>query len=311
MIGSRATILLLTVGWVGAMHGPRVPYGPGSPPAVVVSDPRPAVESRTDLQLLQYVADSTAFHVASVLIAGDTEAILIDTQFLAEDARRVADQIAATGKRLKAIFITHPDHDHYTGAAVILDRFPGTPVYMTAAGLEHFNETGQRDFQRWKAQAGDLLADSLVTPVVLPSTTLAVDNAMVEIIPDLQGDVMTPSNSVVWIPSSRTLIAGDLVFNGVHAWLAASSEDTRRDWRAALARLGEMQPASVIAGHKPSVETPDAPSVLSTMIEYLTAFDAALSDAQEPSEVADAMRRQYSWTNEGLLNYSAGKAFDR
>ncbi|MEN8374624.1 MAG: MBL fold metallo-hydrolase [Gemmatimonadota bacterium] len=268
-----------------------------------------ATGSPVELELLQYIADSTAFHVNSVVIAGPTEAVLIDAQYLVEDARRVADQIEATGKRLKAVFITHPDHDHFAGAAAIVERFPGTPVYMTAAAIEHFDEKGRADFQGDKSRRGEQLADSVVTPELLRSTTLTVDGEAVEIIADLQGDVMEPVNSVVWIPSLRTLIASDLVFNGVHAWLGVSNEETREAWRDDLRDLAERGPATVIAGHKPTLDTPDGPEVLQTMIEYLTDFDAHLTASSDGPELAEKMRQAYPWKVAGLLNYSAGVAF--
>ena len=261
------------------------------------------------LELVQYVADSTAFHVNSVIIAGETEAVLIDTQYHVADARRVADQIAATGKRLKAIFITHPDHDHFAGAAVIVERFPGTPVYMTAAALHHFDSVGVRDFQRDKARQPNLLADSVVTPQVLPSNHLTIDGETIEIIPDLQGDVLAPVNSVVWIPSLRTLITGDVVFNEVHVWLGASNAASRTAWRGALRRLTEFEPTSVVPGHKPTVETPDTPTSLQTMSDYLADFDAARETSKDWRELVAAVRQKYPWKVGLLLNYSARSAF--
>ena len=55
-----------------------------------------------------YTADSQGLGVTSTLIYGDQEAILVDTQFRIADAEKLADRIAAKGRRLKAILITHP-----------------------------------------------------------------------------------------------------------------------------------------------------------------------------------------------------------
>lgn len=261
------------------------------------------------LELVQYVADSTAFHVNSVLIVGTTEALLIDAQYHVADARRVADGIAATGKRLKAIVITHPDHDHFASAAAIVERFPGTPVYMTEAALHHFSTEGVDAFQQEKARRPALFPDSVVTPRLLPSTRLTVDGETVEIIPDLQADAMTPVNSVVWIPSLQTLITGDLVFNGVHAWLGASNEETRAAWRGALQRMIDLRPSVVVAGHKAAADIPDAPAVLQTMIDYLADFDAIRQSSSDGPELVEAMREKYAWKVVVLLNYSARAAF--
>ena len=75
--------------------------------------------------------------MTSTLIYGDTEAILVDTQFRISDAEKLADRIAAKGRRLKAILVTHPHFDHFYGASVLLRRFPGTPVYASASDIEY------------------------------------------------------------------------------------------------------------------------------------------------------------------------------
>ncbi|HUQ84439.1 MAG TPA: MBL fold metallo-hydrolase, partial [Gemmatimonadaceae bacterium] len=80
-------------------------------------------------------SDSSAFDVLATIVMGPKEALLWDTQYHVADARRLADRIAASGRKLKAIVLSHPDHDHFSGAAVIVERFPGTPVYMTAKAL--------------------------------------------------------------------------------------------------------------------------------------------------------------------------------
>ena len=138
----------------------------------------------------------------ATLIVGPTEVLVWDAQYHAADAERLANRIAATGKRLTAVIISHPDHDHYMGAAKIVERFPGTPVYMTAAGLAEFQQTASRQFQGEKSRQPALIPDSLVTPKVIPSTHFAVDGEAVDVIPDLTGDVMTPTNSFLWIPST-------------------------------------------------------------------------------------------------------------
>ena len=57
-------------------------------------------------------------------------------QFRISQAKKLADQVAARGRRLKAIIVTHPDSDHYIGTAVLRERFPDTPIYLTAAALD-------------------------------------------------------------------------------------------------------------------------------------------------------------------------------
>lgn len=269
-----------------------------------------AASAKPSLRLIEVLADSGAFDVNATLIAGPTEALLVDAQFHASDARRLADQIAATRTHLKAIFITHPDEDHYLGTAVIAERFPGTPVYMTAAAIEEFKEKAPQYLAGMKAHAPAEAPDSLVTPQPLPSTTFTLDGEKIEIIPDQQGDVLKPTNSFLWIPSLRAVVAGDIVFNGIHAWLGSSSPEARVAWHHSIARIAALHPAIVVAGHKSSADLPDSPDVLRRMDQYLTDFDAARSGSPDAKGLIAAMTEKYpSYPERGLLGYSAQMAY--
>ena len=265
--------------------------------------------SASKLHIEEVGSDSTSFDVVATLIVGPTEVLLWDAQYHVADARRVADRIAATGKHLKAIVISHPDHDHYSGAAAIVERFPGTPVYMTAKALTHYDTT-KYYFQREKSRRPAMLPDSLVTPQVLPSIHLTLDGEELTVIPDLTGDVMTPTNSVLWIPSLRTVLAGDVAFNGVHPWLGSSNEASRAAWRASIARVAELHPTTVVAGHKKDVNAPDSPDVLRFMDNYLKDFDAFRKTATSADELRAAMLRKYpDLAVPMLLGYGAQVAF--
>ena len=180
--------------------------------------------SMSKLHLEQIVAHSASVYAAAVLVVGPTEILLWDAQYHTGDARRIADQVAADGKHLKAIVISHPALDHYLGASTIVERFPGTPVYMTAVTLEEFNRTAPENLESNRKRHPADFPDKLVSPQVLPSDHRTVDGEPVEVVPDLQGDVLRPSNSFFWIPSLRAVLAGDLVFNGAHPWLGASAK---------------------------------------------------------------------------------------
>jgi len=66
-----------------------------------------------------------AEYVASTLIVGEESLAVIDAQFTKADATVLADQIAATGKRLETVFITHIHPDHLMGLPV-LRALPGS-----------------------------------------------------------------------------------------------------------------------------------------------------------------------------------------
>src|ERR1700726_797013 len=77
---------------------------------------------------LMWVANS------ATLIHGERDAVLVDTFLTVEQSNGLADAIVASGKMLKAIYITHAHGDHFFGIKVLQDRFPmlkwGRPASM-------------------------------------------------------------------------------------------------------------------------------------------------------------------------------------
>lgn len=275
------------------------------------SSPAPAPSSLT---IATVVADSTHFHVVSAFIAGPTEGILVDAQDSPADGRRVAEMIAASGRRLTAIIITHADHDHYTGAAAILARFPGTPVYMTAAALREYDRDAPRRaallarIRQAPAAVQALAPDSFVTARPAPAVFM-VDGQRVEVVDSLQGDIEARSHGALWVPALRTVVAGDVVFEGIHLWLAASTPASRTAWLASLDRLLALQPVTVIPGHTPGSVTAGTGAVGYTR-EYLAAFDDARARAATATELVTALERRFPAAGvRGLLLASARAAF--
>jgi glyoxylase-like metal-dependent hydrolase (beta-lactamase superfamily II) len=263
------------------------------------------------LALEEIGSDSTAFHVVATLITGPTEAILWDAQYHKRDAIRLADRIAASGKKLKAIVLSHPDHDHFMGAAIVTERFPGVPVYLTPAGLAEYQRTAADAFRSEKG--GPFAAeapDSIVTPRALPAGPLTVDGVPIEVIPDLQGDVLAPTNAILWIPSLKAALVADVAFLKVHPWLGASSEASRAAWIKSIERIRALHPAIVVAGHKRDVTAPDSPAVLDFMQAYLTDFDALRKTSADGKQLAAAMEAKYPDVGVAmLLRYGARMAF--
>src|SRR5579862_991939 len=188
------------------------------------------------LSLAVYTADEAGLGATSTLIYGDREAILVDTQFRISDAEKLADLIAAKGRHLKAILISHPHFDHYFGAAVLLKRFPGTPVYATATDVEFIQNTLADRLPRYrKAFGADNIPADIPIPKIMPGTYFFVDGQAVQVLTDLQGDVgPEPSNNIVWVQSLEAAIVGDIVFNQQHLSLGATNAQSRQAWRLTL-----------------------------------------------------------------------------
>jgi glyoxylase-like metal-dependent hydrolase (beta-lactamase superfamily II) len=246
------------------------------------------------LRLEHVGADSdTAFRVMATIIVGPTESVLWDGQYKVTDGKRLADRVAATGTRLKAIVISHADHDHYMGAMEVLKRFPDTPVYMAASTLADFKERSAQDLAAERKRPNADAPDALVTPQLLPQKPLTVDGHRLEVIADLSGDVRKAASSALWIPSIRAVLVADLAFSGIHPWLGDSDMASRAAWRSSIKKIADLKPAIVVPGHKADVPEPDTPEILTFMQSYLAEFDRLMESAATPDDLVTAMRERY------------------
>lgn len=96
----------------------------------------------------------------------------------------------------------------------------------------------------------------------------------------------------MWQLDASTVFAGDVAYNGMHAYLA---DGTWQDWLVTLDRLDAELPADVTlhVGHGPA----GSKALLSEQRRYITAFVEAVEanadaiDAGDHSGVVEAMQR--------------------
>jgi glyoxylase-like metal-dependent hydrolase (beta-lactamase superfamily II) len=244
-----------------------------------------------ELSIDVFISAPETFHVTSTLVRGGDSAILVDAQLTLSQGRRLADWIAERTPRLSAIVITHQHPDHYLGAPAVLERFPGTPVYATEQVAKNIADS-QGLYSGWT----DLFAGDVATEPVLPtalgapSLTLAGNELRLVRFP--QGDCA--EETVVHIPSLRTAIAGDLVYNGTHVGTAETNSAQRAEWRAGLDALAALDVDTIIAGHKAPGRPDTAAAQLSFTRQYLRDFDAALAESSDVDTLVGRVTAAYS-----------------
>src|SRR5436190_11819382 len=171
----------------------------------------------TNLKLQVYNASENSFGVASVIVSGKTDAVLIDAQFTLADAEKVAEQIKSSGKKLTAIYVSHGDPDFYFGLEVFKKHFPEVTVYATAATIEHIKATAQKKLEVWGERLGKNITSNVVLPQVLKGNSIDLEGQKLEII----GLEEFPTKTFVWIPSIKAVVGGINVFGvSFHLWMA-------------------------------------------------------------------------------------------
>lgn len=242
------------------------------------------------LQTKVFTGSPGGFLVDSTLVTGDKDAILIDAQFDRADAHRLVAEILEAKKNLTTVYITHGHPDHYFGLEVIHQAFPKAKLVALPKTVEEIKKTAAGKVKQWGPMYGDNLTSNPVIPTALAGTTLTLEGQTLEIHGGAQGD--DSNNSYVWIPSTKTVIAGDIIYRGVHVWTAETKVDQRKAWRKTLDELAALKPTTVIAGHKdPKLD--DTAAGIDQTRAYLDAFDAAVASSKTSDEAQAKVKKQY------------------
>ena len=119
------------------------------------------------------------------------------------------------------------------------------------------------------------------------------------------GHTDTDDTSVLHVPSIGLVVAGDVVYNGVHQYLLESSNGGIRAWLAAIDNVEALRPRLVVAGHK-NRDLPDDPAVLDQTRQYLIDAQRLLNAKPTPQAFFDQMLALYpDRINPGPVWYSA------
>jgi len=263
--------------------------------------------AETKLTTTVYTGSPGGFLVDSTLIAGEKEAVLVDAQFTLADAHRLVAMILESKKTLTTVYITHGHPDHYFGLAVIQSAFPKAKLITLPAAAADIAKTVKPKLAQWGPMYGANLTTKPVLPAASKVTALTLEGQTIEIHGPVQGD--SPDNSYVWIPSTKTVIAGDIVYRGVHPWTAETNATARKAWIKTLDEISALGPTTVIAGHKDPKEKDDAAGLKATK-DYLEAFDAAVASSKSAAEVEQKVKAKYGALQlDVILQIGAGAQF--
>ena len=225
--------------------------------------------------------------ITSTLIMGRDEAVLVDPPLTKTQAAEVGDWIAASGRQLRQIYITHGHGDHWFGAVPLLQRFPDVSVLATEGTSKLMAAQNQPQF---RADFWDRVFPGQLPTGDVDVCTVGADGFELEgvrLLPIEVGHTDTDATTILHVPQIGLLVAGDAVYNGVHLYLTETGGVTGIDaWLAALDVAEALSPATVIAGHK-DPRLADDPSQIQATRRYLT-------DARRLLESSDSAESFYS-----------------
>jgi glyoxylase-like metal-dependent hydrolase (beta-lactamase superfamily II) len=249
-----------------------------------------AARAETKLSTQVIVGSQPGFLVTSTLVTGDKEAVLIDGAFTLADAHRVVAAVLDSGKKLTTVYVTHWHPDHYFGLVVVKQAFPKASFVALPETVAEIKKSWKGKVKQWGPMYGDNLTAAPLIPAPLKDKKLTLEGQTLEIHGLVQGD--SPQNSYVWIPSAKTVVAGDIVYQGVHPWTAETNAAARQAWLKSLDELAALGATTIVAGHKDPKLKDDASGIDATR-HYLTTFDQALAGSKTADELEGKLKAKY------------------
>jgi hypothetical protein len=242
------------------------------------------------LKLDVYNASENSFGVASTIVSGKTDAVLIDAQFTLADAEKVAGEIKKSGKKLTTIYVSHTDPDFYFGLEVFKKYFPEVTAYATPATVESIKATAQKKLDVWGERLGKAITTNIVLPQVLKGNSIDLEGQKLEIV----GLDEFPAKTFIWIPSIKAVVGGINVFGTTfNLWMAdAQTAEARNQWISVLDKIETLHPAIVIPAHASSQSPFDLSAVKHTK-SYIEFYEEALKTNKTSDALIKAVKAQY------------------
>lgn len=256
-----------------------------------------------ELEYKVYRAGEEGFSIASVLVMGKSDAVLIDAQFTKDDALKVVEEIKQSKKELKIIYISHGDPDYYFGLSVIAQAFPNAKIYASKWTIKHIFETYQNKLDTWGPKLGTNAPNFVILPEVLKANTIKLEDKELKII-GLDSDA--PERSYVWVPSIKAIFGGINIYDNEHIWMADSaSRNERLKWINVLNKMEKLDPKIAIPSHSAQGSKNDR-SVIEFTKNYITTYNNAVIKSKDSKELIEIMAKAYPQFDKESFSLSLG-----
>jgi glyoxylase-like metal-dependent hydrolase (beta-lactamase superfamily II) len=255
------------------------------------------------LQVLTFAGKEA--NVNAYILMNDSHAIIIDSLRNREEAAELAELVTSTGKIPYAILITHGHPDHYIGCRTLKERFPSIRILVASDEIK----SDIVAFSKWMESVNWLDQQPQMKPMspqnpdgfdyegqieVLNATTLSIPNGgdlqLVSDYPQTECGHMT----TVSVPELGAFFAGDLCYNGVHAWAGPGvAREHIGNWETALTKLRAHfadSDVTVYPGHGNASKA----GLFDDMGSYLENFVTAVDEEPTNAAAMDRMKRLYA-----------------
>jgi glyoxylase-like metal-dependent hydrolase (beta-lactamase superfamily II) len=227
---------------------------------------------------------------ASTLIYGSKDAVLTDPPMTADQARVLGDWVAEKARNVTDIFITHGHGDHWFAAGPLAERF-GARVVASGGTIAQMQANAAMRPLLWdKVYNG--IPPTPVTAVTVPDNRFTLeghDLVIVEV-----GATDSDDTTVLHVPDLELVVAGDVIYNGVHMYLAQTAiVGGFGPWRDAIDKVEALEARHIVAGHQNKQLDDDAERTIAESRQYLDDADELLRTESSAVDFFNAKIERY------------------
>jgi glyoxylase-like metal-dependent hydrolase (beta-lactamase superfamily II) len=206
---------------------------------------------------------------------GRDEVLVIDAKMTADVARRMLAEIkTVTDKPVRRVILTHSDGDHVNGLA----GFPPTLKIIS-----HVN--ARQNIERANAGAGPKLP--LPKETFSKELTLSLGDTEVRLLHF--GPAHTNGDVVVYFPSEKAAIVGDLVFIGRDPLIHANKGGSSFGLVSVLKAILQLDADVFLSGHADGVDKKTIQALIAKIERTQADVKAMKQDGKTLAEVKKAM----------------------
>ena len=222
------------------------------------------------------------YMVNSVLLVGDTGAIVVDTGFTDEIGAMLARTVAGlTDKPVTHVINTHHHGDHSLGNAA----FPQAKFVSSEDCRRLLEKTGPE----WIALIEGVLGRKLPNTRLVPATRTYPKDSQTEL--SLNGVRMvfwvpkaahTQGDLMIWLPDDQVLLSGDVIVNQT---LPNFRDADLKGWIHTLAEVQTLPIRAIVPGHGPVMTQAEAAAMHARMSQLYAGIEAGVKAGLTDSEV--------------------------
>jgi len=210
---------------------------------------------------------------ASTLIYGREDAVLTDPPLTTDQARALGDWVAAKGRNVTDIFITHGHGDHWFAAGPLAERFGARVVASEGTIAQMHANAATRPLLWDKLYTG--IPPTPVTAETVPDNRFTLEDHELVIVE--MGATDSDDTTVLHVPDLDLVVAGDVIYNGVHMYLVQPAiVGGFGPWRQAIDDVEALRPRHIVCGHQNRRLDDDAARTIAETRQYLDDADDLL-----------------------------------